>query len=81
MNESEYYKTKRNENFMIFKTSNIITFQSPPFQAKLFLQYNIDIFAYGTFKIASKCGYQMFITRTYVKKFYKKLFLQMNNKK
>jgi len=32
-NESEYYKTKRGENFMIFKNSNLIIFQSP-FQAK-----------------------------------------------
>jgi len=47
---------------MIFKNSNIIIFQSP-FQAKLFIQYNIDIFAYGTFKIAPKCGYPVFITR------------------
>jgi len=27
--ESEYYKTKRSENFMIFKNSNLIIFQSP----------------------------------------------------
>ena len=61
-NESEYYKAEKNENVMIFKNSNIIIFQSP-FQAKLFIQYNIDIFAYGTFKIAPKCGYPVFITR------------------
>ncbi|OUM64051.1 hypothetical protein PIROE2DRAFT_9282 [Piromyces sp. E2] len=42
-NESEYYKTIRNENFMIFKDSNIIIFQSP-FQAKLFM-YHKNIFA------------------------------------
>ncbi|KAL6604298.1 hypothetical protein U3516DRAFT_801476 [Neocallimastix sp. 'constans'] len=40
--ESEYYKTKRGENFMIFKNSNLIIFQSP-FQAKLFREYNDDI--------------------------------------
>jgi len=33
-NESEFYKTKRNENFMIYKDSSLIIFQSP-FQAKL----------------------------------------------
>ncbi|KAG4089984.1 hypothetical protein H8356DRAFT_1324920 [Neocallimastix lanati (nom. inval.)] len=33
----------------------------------LFMQYNIDIFAHGTSKISSNCGYQVFITRTYVK--------------
>ncbi|KAL6599643.1 hypothetical protein U3516DRAFT_762587 [Neocallimastix sp. 'constans'] len=31
------------------------------------MQYNIDIFAHGTSKISSNCGYQVFITRTYVK--------------
>ncbi|KAL6598903.1 hypothetical protein U3516DRAFT_846173 [Neocallimastix sp. 'constans'] len=34
-NESKYYKTKRDENFMIFKNHNLIVFQSP-FQAELF---------------------------------------------
>ena len=33
--ESKYYKTKRNENFMIFKSTDLIIFQSP-FQAYLF---------------------------------------------
>ncbi|KAL6613411.1 hypothetical protein U3516DRAFT_797777 [Neocallimastix sp. 'constans'] len=41
--ESEYYKTKRSKNFMIFKNFNLIIFQSP-FQAKLFREYNDDIF-------------------------------------
>ena len=27
--ESEYYKTKRNRNFMIFKNTDLIIFQSP----------------------------------------------------
>jgi len=35
-NESEYYKTKRNENFVIIKNSNIIIFQSP-FKIELIL--------------------------------------------
>jgi len=51
----------------IQKNSYIIIFQSSPLQVKLFIQYNIDIFADGTFKITLKCGYQVFITRTYVK--------------
>jgi len=65
---------------MIFKNSNIIIFQSP-FQAKLFMQYNKDIFADGTFKIAPKCGYQVFITRTYIKelnRFYTTSFSILN---
>ncbi|KAG4099454.1 hypothetical protein H8356DRAFT_1389663 [Neocallimastix lanati (nom. inval.)] len=76
------YKTERNENFMIFKNSNIIIFQSP-FQEKLYMQYNIDIFSDGTFKIATKWGYQVFITRTYVMKlnsFYTTSFSILKNK-
>ncbi|KAG4099798.1 hypothetical protein H8356DRAFT_1330479 [Neocallimastix lanati (nom. inval.)] len=34
LNESKYYKTVRNENFMIFKNPNLIIFQSI-FQIKL----------------------------------------------
>jgi len=67
---------------MIFKNSNIIIFQSP-FQEKLYMQYNIDIFSDGTFKIATKWGYQVFITRTYVMKlnsFYTTSFSILKNK-
>ncbi|KAL6599692.1 hypothetical protein U3516DRAFT_802857 [Neocallimastix sp. 'constans'] len=65
-NEFEYYKTKRGENFMIFKNSNLIKYQSP-FLVKLFREYNDDIFVDGTFFIAPKFSYQVFITRTYAK--------------
>ena len=64
--ESEYYKTKRGENFMIFKNSNLIIFQSP-FQVKLFRECNDDIFVDDTFFIVPKFSYQIFITRTYAK--------------
>ena len=64
--KSEYYYTERNENFMIFKIYKVIVFQSP-FQAKLFNEYKEDIFADGTFYISPKIGYQVFITRNYVK--------------
>ncbi|KAG4101472.1 hypothetical protein H8356DRAFT_1364829 [Neocallimastix lanati (nom. inval.)] len=64
--ESEYYKTKQGENFMIFKNSNLIIFQFP-FQLKLFREYNDDIFVDGTFFIAPKFSYQIFITRTFAK--------------
>ncbi|KAL6600694.1 hypothetical protein U3516DRAFT_802590 [Neocallimastix sp. 'constans'] len=76
-NESDYYKTKRSENFMIFKNSNIIIFQSP-FHVKLFKEYNDDIFIYGTFFIAPKFSYQIFITKTYAKeleKYFYKTYL------
>ena len=46
--ESEYYKTKRNENFMILKNTDLIIFQST-FQAYLFSNYHKSIFAEGTF--------------------------------
>ncbi|KAG4083393.1 hypothetical protein H8356DRAFT_1437012 [Neocallimastix lanati (nom. inval.)] len=51
--ESEYYKTKRNENFMIFKNTDLIIFQSQ-FQAYLFSNYHKNIFADGTFYAAPK---------------------------
>jgi len=47
-NEFEYYKTKRGENFMIFKNFNLIIFQSL-FHTILFKEYNDDIFVDGTF--------------------------------
>ncbi|KAG4103486.1 hypothetical protein H8356DRAFT_928816, partial [Neocallimastix lanati (nom. inval.)] len=81
-NESDYYKTKRSENFMIFKNSNIIIFQSP-FHVKLFKEYNDDIFIYGTFFIAPKFSYQIFITKTYAKElesFYTTSFAILKNK-
>jgi len=49
------------------KNSNLIILQSL-FQAKLFIQYNDNIFEDGTFYIAPKFSYQVFITRTYVEK-------------
>ncbi|KAG4090608.1 hypothetical protein H8356DRAFT_1431061 [Neocallimastix lanati (nom. inval.)] len=55
-NESKYYKTKRDENFMIFKNNDLIVFQSP-FQAELFSK-NKHIFADGTFYIAPIFSYQ-----------------------
>ncbi|KAG4107141.1 hypothetical protein H8356DRAFT_1417395 [Neocallimastix lanati (nom. inval.)] len=66
--EYKYYKTKRNENFMIFKNTDLIIFQSP-FQAYLFSNYHKNIFADGTFYAAPKFSYQLFITRTYVGEF------------
>ena len=51
---------------MIFKNSDMVIFQSP-FQAKIYSKYHEDIFADGTFSIVPKFGYQVFITRNYVK--------------
>ena len=66
--ECKFYITESNENFMIFKSSNLVIFQSP-FQAKLFMEHNEDVFADGTFYTAPKFSYQVFITRIFVKKF------------
>ncbi|OUM65129.1 hypothetical protein PIROE2DRAFT_7935 [Piromyces sp. E2] len=81
-NKSEYYINERDENFMIFKNSNIIIFQSP-FQTKLFIKYNENLFADGTFYIAPKFGYQVFITRVYapeINSFYTTSLSILNNK-
>ncbi|KAG4099326.1 hypothetical protein H8356DRAFT_936929, partial [Neocallimastix lanati (nom. inval.)] len=79
-NESKYYKTKRDENFMT--KIILIVFQSP-FQAELFSK-NKHIFADGTFYIAPIFSYQVFITRTYVTElncFYTTSFSILKNKK
>ncbi|KAG4093460.1 hypothetical protein H8356DRAFT_1354352 [Neocallimastix lanati (nom. inval.)] len=70
------------ENFMTFKNSNLIIFQSP-FQVKLFKEYNDDIFVDDTFFIAPTYSYQIFITRTYAKEldsFYTTSFAILKNK-
>lgn len=80
--ESEYYKTEKNEIFMIYKDSDIIIFQSP-FQAAIFKNYNDDVFGDGTFYIAPKISYQVFITRNYVKEinsYYTTSFSILKNK-
>jgi len=79
--ESEYYKTKSNESYMVFKNNNLIIFQFP-FQAVLFSKYE-DVFADGTFYIAPIFANQVFITRTFVKElngFYTTSFSILENK-
>jgi len=47
------------------------------------MKYNENIFAYGTFYVAPKFGYQVFITRTYIKdsnNFYTTSFSTIKNK-
>jgi len=51
---------------MIFKNTNLLIFQSV-FQAKLFMKYNEDILAKGTFYITLRFSYQVFITEIYIK--------------
>jgi len=61
LDESKYYKTIENVNYMIIKNPNLKIFQTP-FQAKLFIKYNEDVFVDGTFYIALKFSYQVFIS-------------------
>jgi len=81
-NESKYYKTKRDENFMIFKNNDLIAFQSL-FQAELFSK-NQHIFCGWYILYAPIFSYQVFITRTYVTElncFYTTSFSLLKNKK
>lgn len=67
---------------MVFKNDVIILFQSP-FQAKLFYKYPDNILVDGTFYIAPKCSYQVFITRNYAREinsFYTISFSILKNK-
>ncbi|KAL6632372.1 hypothetical protein U3516DRAFT_792251 [Neocallimastix sp. 'constans'] len=61
--------------------SNVTKFAEIP--TKLFREYNDDIFVDGTFFIAPKFSYQVFITRTYAKEldsFYTTSFAILKNK-
>lgn len=80
--DSEYYKTEKNEEFMIYKDNEIIIFQSP-FQASIFIKYHGDVFADGIFYITPKISYQVFITRNYVQdinSYYSTSFSILKNK-
>ena len=79
MNQNIIYINVRNKNFMIIKNPNLINLQSL-FQVKLFLKYNEDIFADGTFFIVPKFSYQVLITRTYINSFYTTSFSIFKNK-
>ncbi|KAL6625552.1 hypothetical protein U3516DRAFT_809758 [Neocallimastix sp. 'constans'] len=79
-NESKYYKTKRDENFMIFKNNDIIVFQSP-FQAELFSK-NKHIFADGhilyctyIYKIKSECQEHNYVQFLEFLEYFKKTYL------
>jgi len=67
-NELKYYKTVRNENYMIFKNPNLIIFHSS-FQEKLFMKYTEDIFVDSTFYIVPKFTYQVFNKKKIINNF------------
>ncbi|ORY36092.1 hypothetical protein LY90DRAFT_511658 [Neocallimastix californiae] len=74
--ESEYYKTKRNENFMIFKNTDLIIFQSP-FQAYLFSNYYKNIFADEHLTNNASESYNSYLNNIFPNKplFYKLIYI------
>ncbi|ORY20529.1 hypothetical protein LY90DRAFT_516721 [Neocallimastix californiae] len=74
--ESEYYKTKRNENFMIFKNTDLIIFQSP-FQAYLFSNYHQNIFADEHLTNNASESYNSYLNNIFPNKplFYKLIYI------
>ncbi|ORY17894.1 hypothetical protein LY90DRAFT_517527 [Neocallimastix californiae] len=74
--ESEYYKTKRNENFMIFKNTDLIIFQSP-FQAYLFSNYHKNIFADERLTNNASESYNSYLNNIFPNKplFYKLIYI------
>ncbi|KAG4102070.1 hypothetical protein H8356DRAFT_1382404 [Neocallimastix lanati (nom. inval.)] len=84
-------KSKISRNLNKKLPSNVTTFAEIPNESKyyktkrvkLFREYNDDIFVDGTFFIALKFSYQIFITRTYAKEldnFYNTSFAILKNK-
>ena len=61
---SIYYKTFENEDFLYFKNNKIVFFQSPSL-AKIHLKYGDIVFCDGTFYSSPSIAYQLFITRVY----------------
>ncbi|KAL6612234.1 hypothetical protein U3516DRAFT_798651 [Neocallimastix sp. 'constans'] len=74
--ESKYYKTKRNENFMIFKNTDLIIFQSP-FQAYLFSNYHKNIFADEHLTNNASESYNSYLNNIFPNKplFYKLIYI------
>lgn len=60
--ESIYYKTISNEDFLYFKNNKVVIFQSDNL-SKLKLKFGFKIFCDSTFKTCPKIAYQLFITR------------------
>jgi len=82
-NESQLYRTERNDNFMIYKDYELIIFQSP-FQAELFTKYNEDIYTYSYFYTGPTYNLYAFVTKAYITElndFYTTSFSLLRNKK
>ena len=61
---SLFYKTVKDENFMIYKNNNLMIFQSPSL-AKIQLKLGELVFCDETYFIFPAITYQIFITRVY----------------
>lgn len=61
---SIYYKTIKDEEFLIYRDDNLMIFQSPD-QAKIHLKYGKIIFADATFFSCPNLAYQLFIIRVH----------------
>ncbi|KAL6613155.1 hypothetical protein U3516DRAFT_663618 [Neocallimastix sp. 'constans'] len=74
--ESEYYKAKRNENFVIFKNTDLIIFQSP-FQAYLFSNCHKNIFADEHLTNNASESYNSYLNNIFPNKplFYKLIYI------
>ena len=62
--DSEYFYTKDDNEFMIFKSNKIIIFQSPN-QAKIQIKHGELIFCDATFYACPKIAYQLLILRVF----------------
>ena len=62
--ESIYYKTLDNQDFLAFKNDKIIIFQSPNL-AKIQIKFGNLVFCDATFYSCPSFAYQLFITRVY----------------
>ena len=62
--ESIYYKTLDNQDFLAFKNDKILIFQSPNL-AKIQIKYGNPVFCDATFYSCPALAYQLFITRVY----------------
>ena len=62
--ESIYYKTLDNQDFLAFKNDRILIFQSPNL-AKIQIKYGNPVFCDSTFYSCPALAYQLFITRVY----------------
>ena len=80
--ESIYYKTIDNSNFLLYKNNRIVVFQSNN-MAKIHAKYGDIVFADATYYSCPNLAYQLFITRVFddtYNSYYTTSFTIMNGK-